>query len=68
MTLIDKHRATCGNTPQACLQQVINDAKLQELIEAKWGYKLYVKNAYFIKLFQEIGKNTVDMVKDIIRN
>ena len=47
---------------------MIKDAKLQELIEAKWGYKLYVKNAYFIKLFQEIGKNTVDMVKDIIRN
>lgn len=68
MTLIDKHRATCGNTPQACLQQVIKDAKLQELIEAKWGYKLYVKNAYFIKFFQKFGKNTVDMVKDIIRN
>nr|XP_022319099.1 heat shock 70 kDa protein 12B-like isoform X2 [Crassostrea virginica] len=68
MTLIDKHRATCGNTPQACLQQVIKDAKLQELIEAKWGYKIYVKNAYFIKFFQEICKNTVDMVKDIIRN
>lgn len=50
-----------------CLIKSIRKAKLQDMVTANLG-KLFVKNAYFLKYFQKICGETVDLVTSIIQN
>lgn len=66
-SLIEIHSKTCQLTGLNCLNKAIQDANLQDMIEAKLG-KLFIKNAYFFECFQTICKKTVDLIKPIIQN
>lgn len=67
LSLLEIHSEICKLTGLDCLNKAIEDAELQDKIEAKLG-KIFIKNAYFLECFQTICKKTVDLIKPIIQN
>lgn len=67
-TLVDKIAEMYRLSGLESLKKAIKDANLQNMIEAKKGNKLFIKNGYFLDFFQTVCGKTVHLVKSIIQN
>lgn len=67
-TLVDKIAEMYQLSGLESLKKAIKDANLQNMIEAKKGNKLFIKNAYFLDFFRTVCGKTVHLVKSIIQN
>lgn len=67
-TLVEKIAEMYQLSGLESLKKAIKDANLQNMIEAKKGNKLFIKNGYFLDFFQTVCGKTVHLVKSIIQN